>query len=70
LCQYAEEYKKPQIGWGGTGEKAWREAGFQITLRFTKREYRDKFIIEAERLLKNYWTLIKTLDNDPAHPRR
>jgi len=24
LCQYAEQHKKPQIGWGGTGKSEWQ----------------------------------------------
>jgi hypothetical protein len=70
LCQFCEQYKKPQIGWGGTGEREWRSAGFNFTLRFTSPSFREKFIAEAERLLKGHWTVVGTDDNDPARPQR
>jgi hypothetical protein len=51
LCHYAEKNCRGQIGWGGTGEKQWREAGNQITLRFTSPTFREEFILKAKRLL-------------------
>jgi hypothetical protein len=70
LCQFAEKHKRPQIGWGGTGESKWRADSGQFILRFTKPEYREQFIEEANRLFSDYWTLISIHDNDSASPQR
>ena len=71
LCQYAEEASYKQIGWGGTGTSEWREAGNQITLRFTKTAYRDKFEQTAKKLLPpGSWSVIRCSDSDPAKRQR
>lgn len=70
LCQFAEEGKYPQIGWGGTKRSAWHAAGGEFTVRFTSIEFRDIFLNEARRLLVGQWQLVSTNDNDPASPQR
>jgi hypothetical protein len=71
LCEFAITGVKPQIGWGGTKAKEWRDAGNRITLRFTTPESRNKFIQEAERLLpKGSWAEVARSDNDPASRQR
>lgn len=70
LCQFAEKGKKPQIGWGGTGEADWKARGGRFVLRFTSAAYRKTFIDQANRLLPGRWTLVTTNDTDPATPQR
>ena len=70
LCQFAEQHKYPQIGWGGSGESSWRANSNNITLRFTSSKYRDKFIDEANRLLHGRWSQININNNDPAERQR
>ena len=70
LCQFVEQHKYPQIGWGGTGESSWRNSSNRITLHFTDSEYRDSFIKQANRLFNKKWSLISTNDNDIPLARR
>mgnify|MGYP006311759789 FL=1 len=71
LCQYAEEASYKQIGWGGTGTNEWKAAGNQITLRFTKPVYREKFEQTADRLLPDgSWSVVRRNDKDPAQGQR
>jgi hypothetical protein len=70
LCQWAEEWKKPQIGWGGTGESDWKALDGKFTLRFTTPDYRRHFLDKADELLKGRWRLVSTNDNDPARRQR
>ena len=70
LCQYAEQSSKPQIGWGGTGEKDWRANDGTFKLRFSSPDYRQRFIDEANRLLAGHWSVLSTSDKDPASPQR
>jgi hypothetical protein len=70
LCQFAEKGTKPQIGWGGTSEAAWKTSGGQLTLRFTSASYREAFLSQATRLLSSHWKKLRTNDDDPATPQR
>lgn len=70
LCQWAEKYPKPQIGWGGTTQSNWEESAGKLTLRFTSSEYRQNFIDRSKELLGDRWHLIATNDNDPAKRQR
>jgi hypothetical protein len=70
LCQWAEQWAKPQIGWGGTGEKEWNASGARFTLRFTDPEYRQAFLDKADELLHGRWKLVATRDDDPAKRQR
>jgi hypothetical protein len=71
LCQHCEEDCRPQIAWGGTEEGAWRQAGNQITVRFTRPDYREAFVREAVRLLPDgSWRETARRDNDPAKRQR
>ena len=70
LCQFAEEHPKRQIGWGGTKTPEWRDRHGELTIRFTKPDFRTRFLREAERLLPGKWRLVRQSDNDPAHPQR
>ena len=70
LCQHAERALSPQIGWGGTGEGAWKAQGGRFTLRFTDPSYREHFLAEARRLLSGHWTELSLSDSDPASPQR
>jgi len=71
LCQHAESKVKPQIAWGGTTEKAWRDAGKQISLRFSSPAFRDEFVLHARRLLPTgSWEERARSDIDPATRQR
>ena len=70
LCQWAEQYRKKQIGWGGTGDSSWQTAGGQFTLRFTSPDFRERFVQEANRLLPGHWRVVSRNDNDPATRQR
>lgn len=70
ICQFAEKGVKPQIGWGGTGEREWRSRGGRFIVRFSSSEYRNAFLEEGNRLLAGRWTLLATSDDDPATPQR
>lgn len=71
LCQHTEGRVRPQIAWGGTTEKAWREAGQEITLRFSSMEFREAFVRHASRLLpEDSWVERGRSDNDPAKRQR
>jgi len=52
LCQWAEKWKKPQIGWGGTTQASWEQSGGLATFRFTDPLYRQQFIEKANELLR------------------
>ncbi len=72
LCYYSMVHveEDPQIGYGGSGEEEWEDAGHQATFRFTEPRYRERFIGEANRLLAGHWELMFTSDYDPAKPQR
>jgi len=70
LCQFTEQGEYPQIGWGGTKRSAWEANKGKFTVRFTSAEYREEYLNEATRLLKEHWSLIDTSNNDPAEPQR
>jgi len=70
LCQYAEQGRKPQIGWGGTGQAEWEANDGEFTLRFTSLEFRNVFVDEGQRLLAGKWQVVRTNDKDPAVPQR
>jgi hypothetical protein len=70
LCQFAEEHRMPQIGWGGTGTSEWQKKSGSVTFRFTDPRFRELFLSEGERLLAGHWKLVGTSDNDPASPQR
>jgi hypothetical protein len=62
--------KCAQIGFGGSGEKDWEDAGHRATFRFSEKRYREHFIEEAQRLLSGHWELGLPLnDYDPASPQ-
>ena len=70
LCQWAEHYSYPQIGWGGTTAKSWSESNGEFTVRFTSPDYRSAFVQKADELLQGRWQQVKTDDNDPATRQR
>jgi hypothetical protein len=70
LCQWAEEYRKPQIGWGGSSEAKWKKSNNQVTLRFTNPVFRQNFLDKATKLLGGHWTFIGDNNNDPAKRQR
>ena len=70
LCQFCENHRKQQIGWGGTGSVEWKSAKGNFKLRFTDKLYRQEFIAEGNRLLSGRWSVVATNDNDPASPQR
>jgi hypothetical protein len=70
LCQWAEEWRKPQIGWGGTTERSWETSGHCATFRFTQASHRDKFVTAAAELLAGRWEKIGESDEDPASRQR
>ncbi len=70
LCQWAEEYRKPQMGWGGTTKTKWEKSNGQLTLRFTDLAFRQNFLDKAHELLGGRWTLVMTDNDDPAERQR
>jgi hypothetical protein len=70
LCQWAEEYPKQQIGWGGTTLASWKRSNGEFKLRFTDPNFRDRFVRKAQELLPDRWTALATNDNDPAKRQR
>jgi len=71
LCALVEKDCPRQIGWRGTKEHHWREAGDQVTFRFTSPTYRDDYVREAKRLLPpGSWKERARSDSDPATRRR
>jgi hypothetical protein len=70
ICQYCEKSSTPQIGWGGTGLKEWKENGQKVTFRFTSKGHRERFIQETNRLFSGFWINVASNDNDPATPQR
>jgi hypothetical protein len=70
LCHVCEEHPHPNIGWGGTGLADWKGSEHTVKLRFTQPRFRERFIKEAERLLRGHWAVVDQNDNDPASPQR
>lgn len=71
LCQYAEQWKYQQIGWGGTGVNEWRSSGKQVTFRFTDPDYRAEFErVAGDVLPEDSWSVVDRDDNDPAQRQR
>ena len=70
ICQYCGKSKYPQIGWGGTGVKEWKDNNQKVTFRFTSKRQRENFILQANRLFAGQWINVSTSDNDPATPQR
>ncbi len=70
IAQFVEKGRYPQIGWGGTTRKAWKQNNQQFTVRFTSPNYRNDFIKEAQRLLPERWSKVSSSDSDPATSQR
>ena len=70
LCDPNLKGCRSNIGWGGTGERAWKESGKQITLRFTDPHERDSFKQDARRILGDTFKIVSTSDLDPATRQR
>jgi hypothetical protein len=70
LCQWAEKWKKPNIGWGGTTQRRWELSGGRLTLRFTNPAYRQNFVDKANELLNGRWAPVGSNDNNPAERQR
>lgn len=72
LCQHNSPPGRKNIGWGGTKESDWREAGNKITLRFYSAEAREAFVQDAQRLLPqgSWQEVAPRRNNDPASPQR
>jgi hypothetical protein len=71
LCEHNLKGCRGNIGWGGTGEGAWRSNANQIKLRFTDPSERDSFLKDAKRLLPTgSFVVLATSPNDPAHRQR
>ncbi len=69
LAAYAQKKGNKYKTWGGSGKKEWERDGHQVTFRFTKREYRDAFEQETQRLLpKDCWGVASRSDAG-ASPR-
>jgi hypothetical protein len=70
VYQYCGKSSYPQIGWGGTGVKEWKDNNQKVTFRFTSKQRRESFIQETSRLFGGLWVNVGTSDNDPATPQR
>ena len=69
LAQYSQKKGNNRIPWGNTKESDWQRSNNQVTFHFSKPEYRDGLITEANRLLPtNTWRLVDQSDNNPATP--
>ena len=70
LSQFSQETGNNRIPWGGTKDHWWKRDNHQVTFRFTKPQYRTKFLVEIQRLLpETLWSVIDQDDNDPAQPQ-
>lgn len=68
LGHFAEQSGPINIVWGGTNAESWRKNLGVFKMYFTRPEYRDRFIEEANRLLEGHWKRLATDDADPAQP--
>jgi hypothetical protein len=70
ISDYSQDTGNSRITWGGTKDEDWRAAGQRITVRFSRPEYRDKFVSTASRLLPaDSWREDGRSDRDPAAPQ-
>jgi hypothetical protein len=70
LADFSQKAGNKRIAWGGTTDKAWKEAGNAVTFRFTDPKFRQCLLDEARRLLPtDLWNVISQSDNDPATPQ-
>ena len=59
LADLCQKTGNTRITWGGTSKTAWKKSGNNATFRFTKAEYRERLISEAQRLLgKESWEIV------------
>ncbi len=67
LADYSEKSKLKKIAWGNTGEKDWERDGRRVIFHFSNPSYRDRFVTEAKRVLRqNLWKIDDTKDDNPA----
>ena len=70
LSKFSQRTGNNNIPWGGTKDRDWKAASYQVTFRFSKAEYRQLFQNEVERLLPNELVeLVGVDDDDPAVPQ-
>ncbi|HZF02555.1 MAG TPA: hypothetical protein VE344_11765 [Methylomirabilota bacterium] len=56
-----------QISWGNIKEKDWAAAGRKATFHFSRQNYRDNFVREAQILFRDgLWSVANQSNNDPA----
>src|ERR1035437_6174903 len=70
LAFYCQGEISKQISWGNTKEKDWAKAGRKATFHFSRQNYRDNFIHEAQNLFRDSLWRIEGIpsNNDPARP--
>ncbi|MBI3206666.1 MAG: hypothetical protein HYZ29_34335 [Myxococcales bacterium] len=67
LADFAQETGNKRIVWGGTKAPDWRRGGGNVKFRFSRPQYRERFLAEAQRLLPSTaWMFIGQDDEDPA----
>jgi len=70
LSQYSQKTGNNRIPWGATKDADWRRDHYRVTFRFSTTEYRQAFLLEANRLLPEAtWEVVGTRDDDPASPQ-
>ena len=71
LAKFSQRQGNNSIPTGGTKDEDWRRDGRRVTFRFSKPQYRDRFMNELERLLpSSLWSVAGKRDDDPATPQR
>jgi hypothetical protein len=70
LAFYCQGEISKQISWGNTKEKDWAKAGRKAKFHFSRQNYRDNFIREAQNLFRDGLWRIEGIpsNNDPARP--
>jgi hypothetical protein len=62
LVHYCQKEGLINIAWGGTGEKNWQKDNHQVTFKFTRPEYRARFLEEAKRIIPAGWSKVSEQD--------
>ena len=69
LSQYSQKTGNIRIPSGGTKDADWRRDHHCVTFHFSTTEYRQAFVLEANRLLlEGSWEVTGMRDDDPARP--
>lgn len=66
LSMFSQQAGNVYTPWKGTGRDAWKHNSQQVTFRFTRPDYRERFLKEATRILpSSSWREKARSDNNP-----